>query len=182
VVIDLKKHATKTVIEAGVDPTEICSGCGQPLSDHNLKCRVTATGPKGGKGTCEFCGGPAHNGRDKYQLQQFWCLWQLVFGDEASNTPVDAANLRRALLRLETGIRLAPDKPFKTARHPAAGIGERLDEIATRPVAEPGVTPVPVATPSESPGEPTLATGAPPKRRRSAKEVLAKLGASGGVR
>jgi hypothetical protein len=107
-----------------------------------------------------------------------------VFGDEASNMPVEAANLRRALLRLETGIRLAPDKPFKTARHPAARIGERLDEIATRPVAEPDATATPAAAPSDGLSEhaPAVATGSPPKRRRSAKEVLAKLGASGGVR
>ena len=194
--IDIKIIPTAELIEAGLSADETCSGCGQPLKDHDLKCRLTRTGPKGSKGMCCFCRGPLHNARDKKQLQQFACLWRQIYNYNADKTLVHAGSVRELAEYLAMAERsYAPvaeeGKTLKTSTHPAHKRsatpieGTLAPADITPPASEPREAPVSAATTcdaSDTSAEPVSIEEAAARKKRRAKRALAKLAAGGGVR
>lgn len=176
--------ATATLIaELASDPNAVCPGCEQPLADHNLGCRMSRKGEKrdGSKGECEYCGGPAHNSREKKTYQSQACAARIVLGDDAEKAPYMRQVIAIAASYAEKPFRFIFDgsdgSTVRMVSHPAT-VARTVRTAA--PAATPAPTPTVVAPAPAPAAAPVAATNGsepvqPRKGKAKAKAALANL-------
>lgn len=120
-------------------PGDICSTCGNPMAEHSVRHpgHKGVAAPRGGKTLCPHGSYEhTHNVKDKYQLVQFWCIWNQVFDADADKTPITHESWEIATDWMRSRpTSWGPDKPMKLASSPTKSYASRV--LGEKPAAAP---------------------------------------------
>lgn len=153
---------------SSLNPTAVCEDkdCaqyGELMGNHSVVHKGKGA-PRNQKGTCPDCGGQFHNIHDKSLFISMGCLWQQVYGDDASKIPVTTAALDKVTTAIKKGEITAwasREKLQAVLDGAHIGTGTTATGTATSPKSPATVSSASVASPTPTPSVPAPSPSSP---------------------